>query len=309
MPSVSQHYGLTGPLEFLDVDVVDDNRLYVDPHAVRLERGPSPFAAQATKCLTTFFDEIVECVISPKRAETERGRGLLSRFHEPRETRLGMSQEGVNGHGGADDVGGAIWKALSTNAKALISVGVLKWVEDIPIFVYGVDKDITSDLTTRIIFEPLAKFTQAMMRKYPQFTQGSHYAKTFSRQIWSPSQKRWVFKKVELPVAEDIPLILVPKRWARPGLLMSGGRYYKTSMLSYVQELRGVIDPETGELVTEPKWRLEERKEFEQGLKTIMRVTREAHVEREDLLARFREFVDRRYEPLDDDEIDKRLRR
>jgi hypothetical protein len=187
-------------------------------------------------------------------------------------------------------------------------VGVLKWVEDIPIFVYGVDKDITSDLTTRIIFEPLAKFTQAMMRKYPQFTQGSHYAKSFSRQVWSPSQKRWVYKTIELPVAAGIPLILVPKRWARPGLLMSAGRYYQTSLLSFVQEQRGVIDAETGDLLTEPKWRLEERKEFEQGLKTIMRVTREAHVEREDLLARFRAFVDRRYEPLDDDEIEKRLR-
>jgi len=121
--------------------------------------------------MTTFFDEIVECVISPKRAETERGRRLLRHFHEPKETRLGMSQEGVNGHGGADDVGAAIWKALSTNAKALIKVGILECVEDIPIFVYGVDKDITSDLTTRIIFDPLAKFTNAMMKKYPQFTQ------------------------------------------------------------------------------------------------------------------------------------------
>jgi len=309
MPTISQHYGLNGPLEFLNVDVADDNYLFIDPHAVRLERGPSPFAAQARKCMTTFFDEIVECVISPKRAETERGRGLLRHFHEPRETRLGMSQEGVDGHGGADNVGAAIWQALSTNAKALIRVGVLKWIEDIPIFVYGVDKDITSDLTTRIIFEPLANFTHAMMQKYPQFTHGNHVAKSFSRQVWSPTKKRWEYKTIELPVAADIPLVLVPKYWARPGLLMSAGRYYKTSMLSFVQEQRGVVDPETGKLLTEPKWRLEERKEFEQGLETIMRVTAEAQAEREDLLARFREFVDRRYERLDDDDIEERLQR
>jgi len=90
---------------------------------------------------------------------------------------------------------------------------------------------------------------------------------------------------------------------------MSAGRYYKTSMLSFVQEQRGVVDPETGKLLTEPKWRLEERKEFEQGLETIMRVTGEAHAEREDLLARFRTFVDRRYERLDDEEIEERLQR
>jgi len=307
MPTISQHYGLSGTLEFLDVDVANDNYLFIDPHAVRLERGPSPFAAQARTCLTTFFDEIVECVISPKRGEAERGRRLLTHFHEPRETRLGMSQEGVNGHGGADDVGAAIWQALSTSAKALIRVGVLKCIEDIPIFVYGVDKDITSDLTTRIIFDPLAKFTSAMVRKYPQFTRGNHVVRPFSRQIWSPGKKHWEYKTVELPVAAGIPLLLVPKYWARPGLLMSGGRYYKTSMLSFVQEQRGVVDPETGKLLTEPKWRLEEREEFEQGLETILRVTHEAHAEREDLVARFRTFVDRRYERLDDEEIKERL--
>jgi hypothetical protein len=80
-------------------------------------------------------------------------------------------------------------------------------------------------------------------------------------------------------------------------------------MLSLVQEQRGVVDPETGKLLTEPKWRLEERKEFEQGLETIIRVTAEAQAEREDLLARFREFVDRRYERLDDDDIEERLQR
>lgn len=309
MPSISRYYGLSGPLEFLDVDVADDNRLFVDPRAVRLERGPSPFAAQAKKCMSSFFDEVVHCIRSRRSADAMRGLDLLQHFNEPKETRLGMSKRGIAGRGGAEDVGTWIWSVLSTDINALIRVGILKYVEDLPIFVKGVDKDITSDLTTRIIFEPLAKFTRAMMSKYPQLTQGKHTPISIDRKVWSPSRSLWVAKTLELPVAEDQPLLLVPRYWARPALLMSATRYYGTSMLTFAQEQRGVIDQRTGKLITEPKRVLKRLKKFERGRKTIIRVTQEAHDEREDILTRFRAFVDGKYEPLDDEEIERRLKR
>jgi hypothetical protein len=306
MPPVSRYYGLSGPLEFLDVDVANDNRLFIDPHAIRLERGPSPFATQARKCITTFFDEVLRCVISPRKSDAELGLDLLQHFNEPKETRLGLSQEGFDGRGGDDDVGTWIWEVLSTDINALIRVGVLKWIEDVPVFVEGVDKDITSDLTTRIIFEPLARFTQAMVSKYPQFTRGSHEVRSFQRQVWSPSRVAWRHKQLDLPIAWDKPLLLVPKYWVRPRLLMAAGRYYETSLLSYVQGLRAVRD-RTGKLIKEPKWRLKERGEFERAQETILRVTKQAKRKDDDLLALFREFVDRRYERLDDEEIARRL--
>jgi hypothetical protein len=309
MPTISRYYGLAGPLEFLDVDVSTDNRMFVDPHAIRIERGPSPFAGQARKCMTTFFDEVLTCVISPRKSDAERGLDLLQHFNEPKETRLGLSKEGIDGRGGDEDVGAWIWAVLSTDIEALIHLGVLKWIEDVPVFVKGIDKDITSDLTTRIIFEPLAKFTQTMMVKYPQFIHGSQETRDFRRPIWSPTRKEWRYKDLQLPVAADRPLLLVPKYWARPRLLMSTGRYYETSLLSYVQEQRAVRDRRTGKLVTEPKRVLKERDEFERGEKTIIRVTKQAKRKREDLLARFRDFVDGRYERLDDQEIAVRFRR
>lgn len=45
MPTITTHYGITGPVPFVDVEVTADNRLYVDPHAIRLRRTPQPFAA------------------------------------------------------------------------------------------------------------------------------------------------------------------------------------------------------------------------------------------------------------------------
>lgn len=257
--------------------------------------------------MTTFFDEVLTCVVSPRKADAERGLDLLQHFNEPKETRLGLSKEGIDGRGGDDDVGAWIWAVLSTDIEALICLGVLKWIEDVPVFVRGIDKDITSDLTTRIIFEPLAKFTQAMMVKYPQFAQGSHEVRSFQRPIWSPTGKAWRYKPLELPIAAGRPLLLVPKYWARPRLLMSTGRYYETSLLTYVQEQRAVRDRRTGKLITEPKRVLKKRNEFERGERTIIRVTKQAKRKREDLLAQFRAFVDGRYERLDDQEIAERV--
>jgi hypothetical protein len=88
---------------------------------------------------------------------------------------------------GAEDVGAAIWDALSTDAEALVRVGVLTQVEDLPIFVDGVAEDITSDLTTRIVFQPLADFTAEMIARFPRFSSGGHSTEVVPRQVWDPN--------------------------------------------------------------------------------------------------------------------------
>lgn len=307
MPILSKYYGLKPPFEFLNVDVVDDNRLFLDPHALRIEKGPSPFGREARKSMDSFFDEIVKCVLSRRSAERLRGLELVQHFNEPKETRLGLSRSGINGHGGAEEVGEWIWDALSTDARALIDVGVFKLVEHIPIFVDGIDRDITSDLTTRIVFEPLAKFTQAMVKKYPEFTSGSHRTEVFVRPVWSIRKKTWVEKPLDLPVAAEKPLLLVPKHWVRHRLLMSHGRYYDTSLLSWVQEQLATVNKQTGKLVKDPKRSLKRKRKYKRGRGTILQVTEEAKEGDADLVDQFRAFVDRKYERLDDDEIDRRL--
>lgn len=307
MPKITKYYGIRTSVEFLDVNVSRDNRMYIDPRAVRLERGPRPYVGQANKCTSTFFDTVSECAVSQTKSDQRRGLDLLQHFSEPKETRLGMSLEGIDGHGGAGDVGNAIWRALTTNLRAFVRVGLLKHIEDIPVFVRGVDKDITSDLTTRIIFKPLAKFTQEMVSKYPEFTNGRHRVDSHDFQIWNPRRMRWETESLELPIAESRPLLLVPKHWARPRLLMSSTRYYKTSVLDFAQERTAVVDPSTGELVTTSKKTLQKRPEFATGVETSIKLTADALKLDEDLLDRFRAFVTRKYSQLDDDEIAERI--
>jgi hypothetical protein len=146
-----------------------------------------------------------------------------------------------------------------------------------------------------------------MVAKHPEFTRGGHKTQSFTRQVWDPSRADWAHRDVDLPVAGGKPLVLVPRDWARPGLLMSSVRYFDTIMLTFAQERRTVID-RTGKALKPPKRTLRQQKQFARGIDTIIRVTREAHNLNEDLVTRFRNFVDMKYEPLSDDEIARRTR-
>ena len=304
MAIVTRHYGITGPVDFIDVELSTDSRLFLDPRAIRLQKGT--FAAAANRCTESFFDEIVRCVRSGTSSDYDRGRELLQQFTEPKETRLGLSESGIDGHGSGEVIGGDIWHALSTDLDALVRVGILKLIEDVPVFVENVANDRTSDLVTRIIFEPLADFTRSMVAKHPEFTSNGNVTTTVPRQVWDPNTARWKDKNLTLPLAAGGPLVLVPRDWARPTLLMSSGRYFDTTMLSFAQEQRTVINQKTGKALYPTKDDLRKRQEFVRGVETIIRETLGAHELDEDLVARFRRFVDSRYEPISDDEITRR---
>lgn len=290
LPTITHHYGITGPVPFIDVDVADDTRLYLDPHRIRLHSAPQPFADQALECIDTFMQEVVDSVIARTAESHRRGEGLLQHFVEPRETRLGMSRVGFDGHGGAKTVGTWIWDVLFREVTPLIRVGVLKHIGELPLFVKGVDRDITSDITTRLVLEPLARFTELMCATYPQFAASGHEVRTFRKQVWNPDDREWDEAEMALPVVDGAPLVLVPREWARRTLLMSAGRYYGTSVLTFAQ-LERAVRGHDGRLITTSKDRLMKQPDLVRGRGTNQRITLRAHEKGEDLLAHFKAYV------------------
>ncbi|MGV9616269.1 hypothetical protein [Nocardia xishanensis] len=295
MPRITEFYGISRPVPFADVKVEIDNRLFIDPHAVRLSGSPQPFADHAIHCMDSFFGEVAGCVMSSSRSERGRGLDLLQHFGEPRETRLGMSTNGIDGHGGAEMVGSWIWEALNGDLDMLLRVGILRQIEDIPLFVEGVDRDITSDLTTRIIFSALVMFTAEMVREFPEFRAHAAGMTTVLRQTWDPNDRRWVEQLVELPMAAGKPLLLVPDYWVRNTLLMSSGRYYETTVLGWAQMERAVV--RDGKVLKTPKDELKRQAGLARGRATNLSITRRALERDENLIARFIRFVDHKWTP------------
>lgn len=293
MATITAHYGISNPVPFHNIDVSRDNRLYVDPRAIRLANSPEPHTQDAVRGLDSFFTRVSLDAMSDSPNERRRGLGLLQHFEEPWETRLGMASEGFQGHGGADDVGEWIWDALSTDLDALLRIGVLKHIEDLPLFVKGVDRDITSDVTTRIVFSALAGFTVEMLRRFPEFTAAKHTTAVVERQVWDSTEQQWDRRKVELPLAHGKPLLLVPNGWARRTLLMSAGRFYDTKVLSFAQEEQAVV-LKGGKILRTSKDRLREQALLARGRSTNRAVTLRAEAAGVDLLTVFRQFVDRK---------------
>lgn len=298
MSAVTTHYGIKDPVQFLDVSIDRDTSMFVDPMAIRLADGPEPFRADAIRCMTTYFDKVTECVLNahvPSKAAI--GEQLLQQFKEPFETRLGYAADGYRGHGGAEDVGSWIWRVLTTDANALVRVGILTKIEEIPLFVNDIAHDITSDLTTRIIFEPLVDYTATQLARHPEFTRGANQTAYFSKQFWNPDTARWEYKQFELPIAGGQPLLLVPDAWARNSLLMNAGRFFDTTLLSHEQIRRAVVGHD-GKLIKSRKDDL--RADIERGRSTNIEVTLDAyHVDGTDLVTMHRDFIDERYGPVD----------
>jgi len=301
MPTISAYYGITDPIPFIDVEISSDNRLYVDPHAIRLRKSAPPFADHALRCLDTFTKQVTDSIITGTAASRARGEQLLQRFAEPWETRLGMSRRGFRGHGGAEVVGTWIWDVLNNDVEALVRLNVLKQLEDLPLFVEGIDRDITSDITTRIVFDALAQFTAHVVGKYPQFTAGEHRVDTFVKQIWSPDALDWVEAELTLPVAQGRALLLVPNAWARRTLLMSAGRYYETTVLSFAQLEQAVLGS-NGKLIKTPKDQLKKQPGLGRGRSTNLAVTMRAFENGQDILAAFKAFVLHRLDKNDSGE-------
>lgn len=305
MTTVTQYFGVSGRVSFLDVNVHEDNRLFVDAFAIRMGLGPSTFAAAANFCTETFFDEVTRCVVSQNSKRRRRGLQLLQHFEEPRETRLGMSESGFDGHGGADGVGQDIWDVLAGDAEALVRVGVLKQIEDIPLFVPGVGADITSDLTTRVIFKPLVDFTNDMVAVHPELA-GKTGMKSVLRQVWDPVAGAWTDEHVDLPTVDHKPLLLVPREWTRHQLSLHAGRFYDTALLSHVQDREATVTVD-GKVLKTPKDRLKERSSLARSYDTIIRVVEQAYGnDRANLVEEFKRFARQRYQATTDEQVSSR---
>ena len=240
MTTITRYYGISTPVPFVDVDVDKDTALFLDPHRIRLHaRTGDAYALQAQGCVDGFMDQVLQCVA---HSNATQGTALLESFTEPRETRLGLSRQGFNGHGSAKVLGGRIWQELTTDLKALIELGLLRHLEQLPLFIEGVDKDITSDVTTRIVFRALADYTSHIMAAYPEFTSNGHTTVTTGYGLWDVTSQRWCTSSLTLPVAAGRPLLLVPKPWAERNLMMYQSKYYEKSVLDYAQSLQATTN-------------------------------------------------------------------
>jgi len=286
---VSELYNLQrsqGELDFVDVDVERDSRLFVDPAALRQMHGE--WARDSVALIQDFFQTVINAI---RDGNDEWAVELLSGLREPNETHLGFSSRKSRGRALGPGSAEEVWEALSHSEAT--QTGLLAHLEDTALLVYGIGPDIVSDIATNLMRSPLIAYTQNISDYYgiplePGVATGP---------LWNPAKSEWTPGDFEpLPVAAGHRLLLVPKVIVRHELEYDTDDYLNNYIIPYLEhqeiaansELVRTIKYNGHKKVT--KTALAEK----YGLRKddIIRITLSAAAEEDDLLARYRRSRD-----------------
>ncbi|WP_146242951.1 hypothetical protein [Curtobacterium sp. MCBD17_019] len=205
-----------GQLDFVDIDTTNDVPVYIDPRAIRNQRGEWSEACEGL--LQSYFHELLVAI---KAADKERIAHLVRALgSEPNETHLGQSVGPSRGRGIGPAKRAEIVNALASSAAA--KTGLLQDLEETALFIRGIDRDFVSDMTTSIIRGPLISYTQDMCELH-----GVEMSEQWSGWMWDPDALDWVGSTVLLPRGPEGKLILVPKSIVRSQLITNFGTYYR----------------------------------------------------------------------------------
>jgi hypothetical protein len=223
---VSQHFKLHIPqsaLDFVDVDVRRDTRLFVDPAALLLI--DTDWSQECQSLIQNYFQHVLDRI---RTGDESGARTLLAALGEPNETHLGMSQGEAHGHGMGFGLADRVTKALLQSPA--VKSGLLLDLQDTALMVEGIDRDLISDITTDLIREPLIAYTQEVCRVY-----GIPTEEQDSGPLWQPHVMRWINRFEELPRGPRSKLLLVPKSLVRVHMTYQSGEYFRNYLLTHLQ--------------------------------------------------------------------------
>jgi hypothetical protein len=200
--SINYNLGLTqSKLDFVDVKLHKDNKLFVDPRLIELSQ--KPIVAKMQHNLKIFLAELLDNI----KADNKRNiKYLMSGLGEPKETRLGHSDKNFDGNSVGDKLKPKFQSALANST--LLKYGVLNNLGDFDLFIDDVGCDRISDITTKIIKSVLIEYTQEQCKNssipIPMID-------VQQKCLFDVDTLKWTEKKVKLPVYLGKPIIFVPK--------------------------------------------------------------------------------------------------
>ena len=297
MVFLSEAFDLPDDVPFLDVDVDNDNTIFLDPSAIR--NSTCAYGVRAQGRLVEFFEELVRRRQSSVFADKRNGLSVLQKMGEPGETRLGYSAAGTDGKGFADGLGAVLWDALGA---PICQDRALSRIEHLPLFLRGIDRDLISDMVTRIIMDILIEYTLDMMSQYPGLAEKTA---TRSLMVWDDRKLDWTQHDFELPFIGGKQLVLVPREWVTARLLMHPNPYYNRYTTKSLQEEQTTYDSD-GKVVRPYKWQIKGAnpavKKFNSA-RTLKDISVKNHV------LEYQIEVDQRFVPIDAAEARRRILR
>lgn len=228
---ISNHFRLNkgqAELDFVDIDVSQDTRLFVDPYAIEIRNDP--FSDRLKRHLTTYFQALLDAI---RKNDRQRIIALTAHLSEPEDTFLGVSSGAPQGRGIGRGQADQIVSAL--RASRAVQTGLLRDMAETELFIEGISSDKLSDLTTNVIRRPLCEYTLDQCRLL-----GLETRNVAAGSAWNPETKRWEAFYAEMPIVGGRRVLLVPKILVRRRLSLNSQEFYNAHMLEFhkAEELR-----------------------------------------------------------------------
>ena len=226
MPTFSDEFNLvkTQPeLDFVDVSLNKDNRLFVDPFA--LAQKPDRWSQDANHTLVSFFQSTIDSI---RGGDENKAKELLAHLREPNETRLGYSRRHSQGAGIGDMQAEDLFDALRESSA--VQTGFISSLEESELMIEGISYDKISDLTTNIIRGELAAYTVEQCGLHNVETREVAMPACFNTDLMD-----WEERYLQLPIFQNRPILLVPKSIVRRTSAYQHPKYYQHFVLNYLQ--------------------------------------------------------------------------
>lgn len=213
-------------IDFVDIHIDTDNRLYIDPERIAL--SSHPFAIQANDILNDFFSVLCQ-------AAAQRNRKLL--YHlvsfgkEPNETHLGLSSSRSCGKGTTPEILMPIVNDMID--LGLFDSGLITQIGDLHLWTPNFHYDRLSDLTTNIIRSVLVEYTYEQYETLGLPLPQEHWR---TAPVWDLCRHEWVLKEFPHFLSGKFPTLLVPKDFVGRQMLSSPGELLHKYALRYRQQ-------------------------------------------------------------------------
>ena len=224
MMRISEKMGLNKSkleLDFYDYEVEKDNYAFLDPYYIA--KKEDAFLAECNTYVESFFN----CFLFLLKEDEDSAYDLFSHLGEVNEICLGMSKNKPAGRGIGTINTREIFKSIKESQA--FRDGTAKNMEDIRLFIPGIDKDKVSDMVANIIKLPLIEYTQYQCRLHgiPLVSMETGYC-------WDKNQ--WVRGHKEALVIDDKQYLLFPKNLVSKAKYYSSDEYFRMYILEYLQQ-------------------------------------------------------------------------
>jgi len=296
MTRFSEHYGLRkcqAELDFVDIPLDTDIRLFVDPYALTVETDP--WFIECSNLVIGFFERVIGSIRAGDEATVAH---MLLNLHEPNETHLGFSSGRPSGRGVGTDQARDLYERLQDSRAA--QTGLLKDLTDCELVIPGISSDKISDMTINILRGKLVEYTGLQCSQL-----GLPTRRVGSGRYWDPQRRNWVNRYAALPVYRDRRIVLVPKAGVRYRLAADYQEYYRGFVLDYLQAEHLHAGSSLVTLLKSGR-----RKVFKKDLRTEYPCTKENlfefSKEHPEVLDEYKKSLVGKTRPLEDESIEER---